>query len=42
MNSVGLDRLYEYLNDIGGCDSQDEWSRGWDEAIGTIIDQINE
>lgn len=42
MNSIGLDRLYEYLNGIGGCDAQDEWSRGWDEAINTIIDQINE
>ncbi|MFR1537522.1 MAG: hypothetical protein ACLSUP_02645 [Blautia massiliensis (ex Durand et al. 2017)] len=42
MNSIGLDRLYEYLNGIGGCDAQDEWSREWDEAIDTIIYQINE
>lgn len=31
MNNIGLDRLYEYLNVIGGCDAQNEWSRGWDK-----------
>lgn len=42
MNNIELDRLYEYLHGLGGCDVQDEWSRGWDEAINTIISQICE
>ena len=41
MKSIELDRLYEYLHGLGGCDAQDEWSRGWDEAINTIIGQID-
>lgn len=42
MNSIGLDKLYTYLHGLGGCDAKDEWSRGWDEAIDTIINQVDD
>lgn len=42
MKNIKLDRLYEYLHGLGGCDAQDEWSRGWDEAINTIISQVED
>lgn len=28
------------LNRIGGCDATDEWAKGWDKAIDTVIDKI--
>lgn len=29
--------IIEELNRIGGCDATDEWSKGWDAAIGEAI-----
>lgn len=29
--------IIEELNRIGGCDSSDEWSKGWDAAIEAAI-----
>lgn len=37
--------LIKELIDIGGCDATDEWSKGYDEAIGNAIhlaEQLNE
>lgn len=28
------------LNHIGGCDAEDEWSKGWDEAIDTALGMV--
>ena len=42
MKSIGLDRLYEYLHSIGGCDADDDWSKGWDDAISTLIAEVEE
>lgn len=42
MKGIDLDRLYDYLNGIGGCDADDDWSKGWDEAVNTMIDQVEE
>jgi len=42
MKNVELDRLYEYLHSLGGCDARDEWARGWDDAINTIINQVDD
>lgn len=42
MKSIDLDRLYDYLHEIGGCDASDDWSKGWDEAVNTMIDQVEE
>ena len=33
MKSIDLDRLYDYLHGIGGCDASDDWSKGWDDDI---------
>lgn len=32
--------IIEELNSIGGCDATDEWSKGWDAAIDTAIEEI--
>ena len=32
--------VYNMLNGLGGCDAQDEWSKGWDKAIDTAIDGL--
>lgn len=29
--------IIEELNRIGGCDATDEWSKGWDAAVGEAI-----
>ena len=42
MKSIDLDRRYDYLHGIGGCDASDDWSKGWDEAVNTMIDQVEE
>lgn len=42
MKRIELNRLYDYLNSIGGCDADDDWSRGWDDAINTIISQVED
>ena len=42
MKSIGLDRLYDYLYEIGGCDAEDDWSKGWDAAVNTVMDEIEE
>lgn len=28
MKSIDLDRLHNYLHEIGGCDADDDWSKG--------------
>lgn len=42
MKSIDLDRLHDYLYGIGGCDADDNWSKGWDEAVDTIMKQVEE
>ena len=42
MKNIDLDRLHNYLHEIGGCDADDDWSKGWDDAVDTIINQIEE
>lgn len=32
--------VYEMLNELGGCDTADEWAKGWDKAIDTSIDSL--
>lgn len=34
--------VYEMLHGLGGCDASDEWSNGWDKAIDTAIDALEE
>ena len=42
MKSIDLDRLHNYLHEIGGCDADDDWSKGWDDAVDTIMNQVEE
>ncbi len=42
MKVIELDRLYDFLIGIGGCDGQDEWTRGWDDAINAVIRQVGD
>ena len=32
--------IIEKLNEIGGCDASDEWSKGWDKAIDTAVKAV--
>lgn len=32
--------IVEKLNEIGGCDATDEWSKGWDQAINTAVKAV--
>lgn len=32
--------IIEKLNEIGGCDASDEWSKGWDQAIDTAVKAV--
>ena len=32
--------IIEKLNEIGGCDASDEWSKGWDQAINTAVKAV--
>lgn len=32
--------ILKILHDIGGCDAEDEFSRGWDKAIDTAYSEI--
>ena len=34
--------VYEMLHGLGGCDAEDEWSKGWDKAIDTAIDGLED
>ena len=42
MKNIDLDRLHNYLHEIGGCNADDDWSKGWDAAVDTIINQVEE
>ena len=42
MNEIRLGRLYKYLHELGGCDAQDEWTKGWDDAVNTIMNQVKD
>lgn len=34
--------VYGMLHGLGGCGAEDEWSRGWDKAIDTTIDELGD
>lgn len=37
---IGREAVIEKLNEIGGCDATDEWSKGWDKAIDTAVKAV--
>ena len=42
MQYLKKEDVYKCLQNIGGCDGKDEYARGWDLAIDTAIEEINE
>lgn len=34
--------VYDVLNNISGCDTTEEWSKGWDEAIDTALVMVKD
>lgn len=38
---VKKEAVYEMLNKLGGCDAQDDYSKGWDAAIDSAIDSLD-
>ncbi|MDM3979211.1 DUF3850 domain-containing protein [Enterococcus faecalis] len=42
MNKQEKEDLIQALYDIGGCDAEDEWSRGYDDGVNAAIDVIKE
>ncbi|UYY06729.1 DUF1642 domain-containing protein [Enterococcus faecalis] len=42
MNKQEKEDLIQALYDIGGCDAEDEWSRGYDDGVNARIEVIKE
>ncbi|NSU72640.1 DUF1642 domain-containing protein [Enterococcus faecalis] len=42
MNKQEKEDLIQALYDIGGCDAEDEWARGYDEGVNAAIEVIKE
>ncbi|EGO8268993.1 DUF1642 domain-containing protein [Enterococcus faecalis] len=42
MNKQEKEDLIQALYDIGGCDAEDEWSRGYDDGVNAAIEVVNE
>lgn len=42
MNKQEKDDLIQALYDIGGCEAEDEWARGYDDGVNAAIDVIKE
>lgn len=38
---VELEKVLESVAGIGGTDASDEYSKGWDEAVGAVYSEIN-
>lgn len=40
---IDAHEVYKYLRDLGGCDAEPgSWSDGWDKAIDTAIDGLDD
>ncbi|ETC93120.1 hypothetical protein T481_02890, partial [Enterococcus faecalis PF3] len=42
MNKQEKEDLIQALYDIGGCDAEDEWSRGYDDGVNASIEVVKE
>lgn len=42
MNKQEKEDLIQVLYDIGGCEAEDEWSRGYDDGVNAAIEVIKE
>lgn len=42
MNKQEKEDLIQALYDIGGCEAEDEWARGYDDGVNAAIDVIKE
>ena len=37
-----MNELLREINNMGGCDAKDDYSKGWDDAINAVLDKIEE
>ena len=37
---IEREAVIKKLNEIGGCDASDEWSKGWDRAIDMAVKAV--
>ena len=42
MNKQEKEDLIQALYDIGGCDAEDEWARGYDDGVNAAIEVVKE
>ncbi|BDQ49370.1 hypothetical protein EfsSVR2281_11810 [Enterococcus faecalis] len=42
MNKQEKEDLIQALYDIGGCEAEDEWTRGYDDGVNAAIEVIKE
>lgn len=42
MELIEKKKLWDEINEIGGCDAEDEWSKGWDSAITEALHIVEE
>ncbi|MBD9774248.1 DUF3850 domain-containing protein [Enterococcus faecalis] len=42
MNKQEKEDLIQALYDIGGCEAEDEWARGYDDGVNTAIEVVKE
>ena len=35
-----VEKILQILHDLGGCDATDDWDKGWDKAIDTAYEEI--
>ena len=37
---ISKDKVLDILKNLGGCDAQDEYSKGWDDAIDAAYNDV--
>ena len=42
MNKQEKEDLIQALYDIGGCEAEDEWARGYDDGVNATIEVVKE
>lgn len=37
---IEKDKVLEVIHSLGGCDASDEYTKGWDDAISAVYDEV--
>ena len=37
---ISKDKVLDILKNLGGCDAQDEYSKGWDDAVDMVDNDV--